>query len=94
VHRITVPALVIHGERDNVVPVEHGKMLHAKLATPAEPLWLENADHNNIEAFKAYYERLKRFFGELDAAAEAAAAVAADGGGDAEDARVGSRTIL
>lgn len=85
VPRITLPALVIHGERDDVVPVSHGKMLHAGLPQPVTPLWLRKANHNNVEAFNEYYDRLRTFLDELDthaaAAAAAAGAAPADAGG-------------
>jgi fermentation-respiration switch protein FrsA (DUF1100 family) len=67
VQRITLPTLVIHGERDDVVPVAHGKMLHASLPNAVHPLWLPKANHNNIEAYKQYYDRLRAFFAEVQA---------------------------
>jgi pimeloyl-ACP methyl ester carboxylesterase len=41
---ITVPTLVIHGERDHFLPVEHGRRLAAAIPSAAG-LWLEEAGH-------------------------------------------------
>jgi pimeloyl-ACP methyl ester carboxylesterase len=42
--RLDVPALVIHGTEDQLIPVEHGKKL-AEIIPGAEGLWLEGGGH-------------------------------------------------
>jgi len=37
--------LVIHGEADDVVPVEHGAILHARAAEPCDLILIAGADH-------------------------------------------------
>ena len=37
--------LVVQGEADDVVPVEHGTLLHARAADPCEYVIIEGADH-------------------------------------------------
>lgn len=53
VRRISAPVLVMHGDRDGVVPFSHGKALHQMLLqcrddTPT-PLWVPGAGHNDME---------------------------------------------
>lgn len=51
--RQTLPLVIIHGDRDNIVPVEHGRMLHTE--TKRFPLFrtmqyieIKRGDHNSI----------------------------------------------
>ncbi|KAM3181507.1 hypothetical protein ACTXT7_014231 [Hymenolepis weldensis] len=62
VENIQSPTLVIHGTDDHVIGVHHGKELFARLPNPLDPLWVEGADHNNIELFHEYTIRLEKFF--------------------------------
>ncbi len=49
VSRITLPTLVIHGERDQLVPLEQGEELYRALASEQKKLFtIPLADHNNI----------------------------------------------
>eukprot|EP00041_Stephanoeca_diplocostata_P027388 m.751519 g.751519 ORF g.751519 m.751519 type:complete len:552 (+) comp23168_c0_seq5:257-1912(+) len=64
---VEVPTLVLHGELDNIVTFHHGETLHKLCKNPVEPLFLRHADHNNIEQFTEYFQRLAFFFDELDA---------------------------
>merc|ERR1711871_492079 len=63
------PCCVIHGTRDRVVPCSHGELLQSLLRRPVSPLWVEGADHNDLDyvAETAYYDRLKQFVDEIDA---------------------------
>lgn len=50
---LDVPVLVVHGDRDDLIPVDEAHRLHAALASGtvgdrAELLVLEGADHNNV----------------------------------------------
>ncbi|KAH9283930.1 Alpha/beta hydrolase domain-containing protein 17C [Echinococcus granulosus] len=62
VEHIQSPTLVIHGTDDHVIGLHHGKELYARLPNPLEPLWVDGADHNNIELFHEYTIRLEKFF--------------------------------
>ena len=62
VENIQSPTLVIHGTEDHVIGLHHGKELYARLPNPLEPLWVDGADHNNIELFHEYTVRLEKFF--------------------------------
>ena len=61
------PTLIIHGLRDDVVHASHGQQLHELSRNPVDPLFLPDADHNDIETFPQYMARLVSFCDELDA---------------------------
>ena len=46
--RITVPLLVVHGERDDVIPVFMGRRIHALAPEPKQALFVPDAGHNDI----------------------------------------------
>ncbi|WP_198439699.1 alpha/beta fold hydrolase [Pareuzebyella sediminis] len=43
--RLNIPVLIIHGEKDPVIPIEHGKKMASLIAT-SDTLWLENMGHD------------------------------------------------
>jgi pimeloyl-ACP methyl ester carboxylesterase len=61
VPKINSPVLVIHGTEDEVIDISHGQAIHSSCRNPVSPLWVEGAGHNDIELFKEYLERVKRF---------------------------------
>lgn len=61
VSKISSPVLVIHGTEDQTVDITHGQMIYSLCPNPVAPLWVEGADHNDVELFREYLERLKKF---------------------------------
>uniref|UniRef100_A0ACB8FZV9 Uncharacterized protein n=1 Tax=Sphaerodactylus townsendi TaxID=933632 RepID=A0ACB8FZV9_9SAUR len=54
--------LLIHGTDDEVISLSHSlAAIVNSLQRPVEPLWAEGAEHNGIEYYEQYYERLKQF---------------------------------
>ena len=59
----TVPVLVVHGERDEVIPASHGRALAAAAGTRAETLFQPDVGHNDpadserIDAIVAFARR-------------------------------------
>ena len=51
INQVQAPILMIHGEEDRVIPIEHGRRLHRKAAPGAEFEMIENAGHNNLAEF-------------------------------------------
>lgn len=51
ISRVSSPLLVIHGENDNVVPVSHGRRLHAAANDPKSAYFVPDAGHNNLDDF-------------------------------------------
>jgi uncharacterized protein len=50
IRRFGAPLLVIHGERDNIVPVEHGRALYEAAPAPKEMRVFPDAGHNDLLA--------------------------------------------
>lgn len=48
---VTAPLLIVHGERDEVVPVRHGRRLHARAREPKEAAFLPEAGHADLHDF-------------------------------------------
>ena len=46
--RVRCPVLVMHGERDDVVPIAHGRQLYRAAPEPKRSLWVETAGHNDF----------------------------------------------
>jgi pimeloyl-ACP methyl ester carboxylesterase len=67
IHRIRSIVLIIHGTEDDVIDVSHGFALYNRIHIQhqIEPLWLDGAGHNDIEAHGQYVERLLRLI-DLD----------------------------
>lgn len=61
VSKINSPVLVIHGTEDEVIDISHGKAIHSLCRNAVSPLWVEGAGHNDIELFREYLERVKKF---------------------------------
>ena len=62
---ITSPTLVVHGERDNIIPVEQGKRVAD--AIPGKSKWISiaNAGHNDIFSSEAVWDEIKTFLKKL-----------------------------
>lgn len=64
VRQITIPALIIHGEWDNLVPVREAHQLHEQIGSnQKELLVIPQADHNDImfTGIERYFDAIRRF---------------------------------
>jgi fermentation-respiration switch protein FrsA (DUF1100 family) len=61
--RAACPVLVLHGARDLVVPVEHGRALYDALPQPKWLVVVEGGDHNDIAPAdpQAYWDAVRDF---------------------------------
>lgn len=61
--RVGCPVLVAHGDRDEVIPISHGRALHEAAPQPKSLLILEGAGHNDLAIVggKDYADSLVRF---------------------------------
>jgi len=59
--------LIIHGTDDNLIHIKHGREMYQACPNTVTPLWIEQADHNNVPFYLSYWIRLKRFI-EVDLA--------------------------
>lgn len=72
IRKVRTPLLVLHGERDSVVPFEHGKRVFAAAAEPKQFYAIRGADHNDTYVIggENYYERMRSFIDETRGAAK------------------------
>ncbi len=63
---IRMPVLIIHGDRDSVVPFSHGKELYDKANEPKKFYHVKGAGHNNIHptAGEEYWSVLSGYLSE------------------------------
>jgi pimeloyl-ACP methyl ester carboxylesterase len=61
--KVTVPVLVLHGERDRIVPIALGERLYALINAPKRFVRFPGAGHNDLGAYGAI-EAAKQFLGE------------------------------
>jgi fermentation-respiration switch protein FrsA (DUF1100 family) len=69
IKKIFLPTLIIHGERDSLVPVENAKEIYQHLgAEEKELLIIPSATHNDIMlvGFKDYFKAIQQFVERTD----------------------------
>jgi uncharacterized protein len=61
--KVTVPKLIIHSRRDEIIPFTMAERLFASAAAPKQPLWLDRSGHNELFALEgaAVLEALHAF---------------------------------
>lgn len=67
INKVQAPIMVIHGQKDTIIPAWHGKALYDKAHQPKTYYSVANADHNNLImiAGDAYWAQLKSFIDNL-----------------------------
>ena len=71
---VAAPALVIHGQRDEVIAPWHGRRLFQALPeSRRSSLWVERAGHNDLAqvAGQSYWDALAAFTASVDDALRA-----------------------
>jgi hypothetical protein len=65
--QVTVPLLVLHGDRDDVVPFAHGQRLFAAANEPKTFYTIPGASHNDtyLVGGEPYWQAWERFLGSL-----------------------------
>jgi fermentation-respiration switch protein FrsA (DUF1100 family) len=65
--KVRSPVLIIHGDRDDVVPFVMGQEVYQAARSPKAFYRVEGADHNNLYVVggKAYFQRLKQFMEQV-----------------------------
>lgn len=63
INKMNAPLLVIHGNKDTVVPFWHGEKLYNEYNGTKQSYWVIGANHNDITyiAGPTYWERIKKF---------------------------------
>lgn len=50
IHKVKAPLLLFHGERDNVIPVVHGKTLFEAATSPKQAFFFPHVLHNDFDS--------------------------------------------
>ena len=58
---LRVPALVVHGERDDLIPVEQGREIASTLAGPTRWVEVRGAAHNDLLSHRQVWEEMGKF---------------------------------
>ena len=58
---LKVPALVIHGKDDDLIPVEQGIQVFNAVTTPKKLLLIEGGGHNDLDRFPQHFDGIKDF---------------------------------
>ena len=64
---VAMPVLIIHGDRDDIVPIELGRQVFAAARDPKVFYVIEGAGHNDTYQVggRAYFQQLARFIAEV-----------------------------
>ncbi len=62
---IGAPALIAHGEADEVIPIAHGRALAARWGGPVEELYLPQATHNDLGGRRETTAAVDAFLGRV-----------------------------
>jgi hypothetical protein len=62
---VSIPALVLHGGRDGIIPAEHGRRLAATLAGPTHYREVPGAGHNDLFAHPQAWREVASFLARL-----------------------------
>jgi pimeloyl-ACP methyl ester carboxylesterase len=65
--RIRLPALVVHGERDDLIPVAQGEEIASVLAGPKTWVPVRSAAHNDLLGRPEVWEAMARFLTQVSA---------------------------
>jgi Hydrolases of the alpha/beta superfamily len=60
---LSLPKLFVHGDRDDIIPIELGRQAFSAAKPPKEFYVVRGADHNNVPSVggKAYFSKLREF---------------------------------
>mmetsp|Transcript_3992 Transcript_3992/g.11962 ORF Transcript_3992/g.11962 Transcript_3992/m.11962 type:complete len:364 (-) Transcript_3992:823-1914(-) len=67
---LEAPLMVVHGKQDKLIPMRHGQELFRRAPNRCRGLWIEEADHNDVESCHRdlVLSRYATFIEEVDAA--------------------------
>jgi hypothetical protein len=61
IHKVTCPLLLIHGQRDNLIPFTHSIELSQKTSGPYELILPEEMDHNEFNLYEDFLDPIQSF---------------------------------
>ncbi|EOA28923.1 hypothetical protein CARUB_v10025171mg [Capsella rubella] len=63
---VTCPVLVIHGAKDDIVDISHGKRLWELAKNKYDPLWVKGGGHCNLETYPEYIKHMRKFINAME----------------------------
>lgn len=68
IQNINSPVLIMHGIKDNIIPIEQSQKLYELASTPKLSFWVEEANHNDLfyVANEQYWEKLQGFINIIE----------------------------
>lgn len=68
IKNVNTPVLVIHGDKDDLVPIEHGKKLYKDANGPKEFYTIQGANHDDtyIVGGEKYFDAIREFISKLE----------------------------
>ncbi|XP_010548512.1 PREDICTED: protein ABHD17C-like [Tarenaya hassleriana] len=66
IRHVSCPVLVIHGTKDEIVDLSHGKRLWELAKEKYDPLWVKNGGHCNLETYPEYIKHLRKFINAME----------------------------
>jgi fermentation-respiration switch protein FrsA (DUF1100 family) len=61
INKVTCPLLLIHGQRDNLIPFTHSIELSKNTSGPYELILPEDMDHNEFNLYEDFLEPISNF---------------------------------
>ncbi|CAA7033092.1 unnamed protein product [Microthlaspi erraticum] len=66
IRHVTCPVLVIHGAKDEIVNMSHGKRLYELAKDKYDPLWVKGGGHCNLETYPEYIKHLRKYINAME----------------------------
>jgi fermentation-respiration switch protein FrsA (DUF1100 family) len=63
--QLQLPVLILHGDQDEIVPVEHARRLYGLLPGPKKLVVIPGGHHNDLGTSHLYYEAIQVFLEEI-----------------------------
>jgi fermentation-respiration switch protein FrsA (DUF1100 family) len=61
INKVTCPLLLIHGQKDNLIPFSHSIELSQKTSGPYEVILPEEMDHNEFNLYEDFHDPIQSF---------------------------------
>lgn len=59
--QLKLPVLILHGDQDEIVPVEHARRLYERFSEPKKLVVIPGGHHNDLSTFPSYNEAIQAF---------------------------------
>ena len=66
IRHVHSPVLIMHSHGDSVIAFWHGQKMFDLANEPKRSFWAQNADHNEMDMVKGYYEAIQAFAATLE----------------------------